>query len=474
LTVGLALVVTLMVVVVALLKMGGKPPEVGDTRRNSEAAAPAVSGEDGENPSASGGAAASGGTVTPAGRREGVYTFLILGMDDGNGNTDTFMVVTLDTVNHTLNVVNIPRDTLVNVSWNTKKINTLYANLKIEGTVERLADVLGYEPDKYAIVDMKAFKALIDAVGGVDYNVPVNMSYDDPAQNLSIHYTKGMHHLNGQQALEVVRFRRFADADIGRIRTQQDFLMTAAKQILASKNSIKVTDLAKIFIQYVKTDLTLQNIIWLASELYKLDSENITFTTLPGNYIDGFNGDSYVTIYVDEWLEVINTKLNPFLEPIKAEELSILTRNSSNALYVTDGHYEGRQSWGQGGGGSTRSSGQSPSATPTPTPAPEQRTEGEDDAPPTDPDGLTTAEPGDTGDVTDEPDATGGGEPQDGEDGTSAPPDAPAAPSDTVAPPSDSSVQTPPPSTPSEQTPPPDAPDAGGTDGGDSPPDWLG
>jgi LCP family protein required for cell wall assembly len=372
-----AAIISLAVVVLAagglyaFLKLGGKPPEMtGERPGRIDVTNEGTQAEnDPADPSPTRPVEPNGGNTAPDGRREGVYTFLVLGMDDGNGNTDTFMTATLDTVNYTLNVVNIPRDTLVNVPWYVKKINSIYANRKIEGTIDGLADILGYKVDKYAVVDMKAFKALVDAVGGIKYNVPRNMNYDDPAQNLHIHYSKGEQRLSGQQALEVLRFRSgYADADIGRIRTQQDFLMTAASQLLASKGSIKVLDIANIFINYVKTDMTLQNIIWLASELYKLDSENITFTTLPGNYGATVNGDSYVTIYVDDWLEVINDKLNPFTEPIRPDELSIYTRNSSKELYLTNGELAGNQSWGR----TSNSSSSTPRPTATPAPAPTQ------------------------------------------------------------------------------------------------------
>jgi hypothetical protein len=318
---------------------------------------------------------------------------------------------------------------------------------------------------------MKAFKALIDAVGGIEYNVPRNMNYDDPAQNLHIHYSKGVQRLSGQQALEVLRFRRYADADIGRIRTQQDFLMTAAGQLLAAKGSIKVLDIANIFINYVKTDMTLQNIIWLASELYKLDSENITFTTMPGDYNASVNGDSYVTIYVDDWLKVINDKLNPFLEPIRLDELSIYTRNSSGALYLTSGELAGSQSWGQGGS-SARTS---PTPTPTPTPASTPNSAPTPSAPPQDPDaasppadGGETAEPG-TQEPTG-PEASPGAEEGDGQaiDGSGrmegdSVGDGTILPEDPEVPSGDEPEQ-------SEQAPPADPPvdpDAAAT------PDWL-
>ena len=184
---------------------------------------------------------ASGSTTVPVSsdRKGNQYTFVILGMDDGNGNTDTMMVANFDVDTYKLNVVNIPRDTLVNVSWNTKKVNSLYASAGgMDGVVAGLSDILGFNVDFYVKVDLKAFKELVNAVGGVDFDIPRDMNYDDPAQDLHIHYKAGPNHLNGQEAMEVLRYRKnsdgggYPDADIGRIHTQQDFLSSAASQIL--------------------------------------------------------------------------------------------------------------------------------------------------------------------------------------------------------------------------------------------------
>jgi LCP family protein required for cell wall assembly len=487
--------------IVAFLKLGGKPPEIEEGGRRVPPGAEATTTPGGVRPpdATQSQDSPNASPEAPYGRRRGVYTFLVLGMDDGNGNTDTIMAATLDTVNYSLNVVSIPRDTLVNVSWNLKLANSMYANLGIEGTVERMADILGYKVDVYAIVNMKAFRALVDAVGGIDFNIPQSMNYDDDAQNLHIHFNKGMQHLSGDEALRVLRFRYgYVDADIGRIRTQQEFLMTAVKQVLASKDSIKITDIANIFINYVKTDLTLQNVIWLASEMYKLDPENISFTTMPANYNDYARGRSYVTIYVDEWLELLNSKLNPFLEPLRADELSILTRNSSNALYVTDGHYQGSPTWGQsggsgssgnsgssgsGGGGSSGSGGSSGNgsgggASPSQSPANPSAS-----SPPSSPSGGADGDPPETtggqeGDITMPSDGGGEGDGDDpgDEEGDSSPgtSDSPATTPSESAPPTgfDAPTDSAPPQTsePAVSEPPASTPDE--TDGSVTP-DWL-
>ena len=295
-----------------------------------------------------------------AGRDTNKYTFLVLGADYGEYNTDVIMAATFDTSGHTFDVVNIPRDTLVNVGWSTKKANSLLANMRarhsgeedaeakaLQATVEEFANILGYETDYCVMVNIQAFVALIDAIGGVDFDVPVNMNYDDRAGGLSIHYSQGTHHLSGQQALEVLRFRAgYSNADIGRIGTQQSFLQSAAEQILEKRSSLSVIELARVFLKYVKTDMKLDDLIWFGNEFLKLDAGNIKFHVLPGNTGDSVRRQSYVTIYVDEWLELVNSTFNPFTAEVTAGDVSILTRDSDKRLYVTDGNWRADPSWG--------------------------------------------------------------------------------------------------------------------------------
>ena len=284
------------------------------------------------------------------------YTFLLLGADYGEYNTDVIMVATFDVSEHTFSVVSIPRDTLVNVSWNTKKANSLLANMRarhsgdadaMQATVEQFANILGYEVDYWMLVNIQAFVSLVDAIGGVDFYVPVNMNYDDRAGGLSIHYTQGNHHLTGQQALEVVRFRAgYSNADIGRIDTQQSFLKSAAQQILDQRDSLSVMELARIFLANVRTDMQLDDLIWFGREFLRLDADSVDFYVMPGNTGDSVRSQSYVTIYVDEWLELINSVFNPFSRDVTPDDVSILTRGSDRRLYVTDGNRQGDASWG--------------------------------------------------------------------------------------------------------------------------------
>ncbi len=115
-------------------------------------------------------------------------------------------------------------------------------------------------------MDLKGFAALVDAIGGVDFDVPVNMDYEDPIQNLTSTFPKGVQYLNANTPMRVVRFRMagYGSEDMGRMETQQKFLKAVAKKTLTASNILgKIDDYAKIFHQYVETDLTLGNLAWL-------------------------------------------------------------------------------------------------------------------------------------------------------------------------------------------------------------------
>ncbi|HHU05198.1 MAG TPA: hypothetical protein GXZ65_01795 [Clostridiales bacterium] len=282
-------------------------------------------------------------------RKDGFYTFAILGKDYEADLTDTILVGALDTVNGKLNVVSIPRDTLVNVSRSYKKINGLYSHngYNMDKAREELKSLLGFTVDSYVVVDIEAFEKIVDTIGGVWFNVPVNMDYDDPVQDFHIHLEAGYQHLDGKNALGVVRFRQnnenspygpgYLGADIDRIATQQAFMKELAKQCLQIGNAAKVNEFAQIWKDYVITDLSVGNMVWYGLELLKLDSSSIDFMTLPADYNDYAFGMSCCVIKLDEWLEMVNTRLSPYKEEITEDVLNIITRDEYGNLYATSG-----------------------------------------------------------------------------------------------------------------------------------------
>jgi len=285
-------------------------------------------------------------------RNENKITFLILGSDVG-GNTDTNMVATFDVENGTFDIVNIPRDTLVNVSWNLKKVNSIYPIMRnqyrdvenpeiaaMEATVEHFSNLLGFKVDYWAIVNFRGFAALIDAIGGVDFFVPASF------ENEGVTVSRGQQRLNGRQALEVIRHRGYASADIGRVMNTQNFLTAASSQLIARRDSIRTSDMADVFLRHVVTDIPLENLVWLGERFLQLDPANINFHMMPG-FVDTLRG-SYVTIMLDEWLELVNNYINPFNFVIAPEDVSILTRGEDRRLMVTDGNWQGSPQWGAG------------------------------------------------------------------------------------------------------------------------------
>lgn len=254
-------------------------------------------------------------------RKGGFYTILVSGSDDGNGNSDTNILVAIDTVNGYIYGTSIARDT--KAVWNGKnhKINAAFGSGGMEKMAEVVSDQLGIPVDYTVSVDLKGFSALVDAIGGVDFDVPVNMDYEDPYQDLYIHISKGMHHLSGSEALKVVRFRKgYATQDIGRMETQQKFLKAVAKQTLTVSNLGKIDEFVKIFQKYVKTDLTLGNLAWLGKEAISIGADNVEFSTLPGVWNDH---DKFIHLNKDDVLTLVNEHLNPYVEDRTADDLNI-------------------------------------------------------------------------------------------------------------------------------------------------------
>lgn len=267
-------------------------------------------------------------------RKDTTWTFLLCAKDQVSSSTDTLMVCTYDTVNQKIGLVSIPRDTLVDrKGWKYHKINAAYASGGMEELMAAVSELLGIPIDHYVLINTKIFVELVDAVNGVDFDVPVHMSYDDPAQDLHIHYEPGLQHLTGQQALEVVRCRKnsdgkgeyphniydaYPDADIGRTRTQQAMLKAIAKKALSKPQN--VGQYMELLSQNVKTDLTLSNLLWFVEPVLGFNFDDLTTATFPGDGSVTYKGITYCyALDIKKSLEIINDCLNPYTTPVTAD-----------------------------------------------------------------------------------------------------------------------------------------------------------
>ena len=289
-------------------------------------------------------------SVAKSGRKDGVYTFLLVGKDTaGGGNTDTMILLTYDTVNKKMYGLSLPRDTMVNVSTTSKRLNAVYNYNKGKdkstqvknGMAALKKDVshqTGITPDFYVIVEGEANGKLVDAVGGVEFDVPFDMDYDDPTpgQDLHIHQKAGLRLLSGDDAMQVIRHRKNNDGshsrgDVGRLVIQQDFLKAAAKKCLQPATFLKLPALVEIFAENVKTDLSVGNILAFAELAKGMEPETgVSFSTAPLGDSFSYKGAALVTLDETELLKVINSGLNPYEKEITAADLEGIMEELNN------------------------------------------------------------------------------------------------------------------------------------------------
>jgi len=252
------------------------------------------------------------------------YTFLVAAKDKVADNTDTIMLVKLDLGKKEINILHIPRDTMLDTNRKVKKVNSSYQVGGIELFEKDVASLTGFFVNRYVLFDIEGVEKAVDAIGGVYFDVPQDMKYYDPTQNLSINIKKGYQHLTGEQVVKVARYRSgYFNGDIGRIEVQQKLIKALAKQALKPENILRIPEIVGIIMDNVETDIDLGNMIWLANQVKDFSLDNIHTYMLPG--IDAtIDGLSYWLPYKNELLELINDKFNPLDTPITDEDVSIV------------------------------------------------------------------------------------------------------------------------------------------------------
>ena len=238
--------------------------------------------------------------VNPVDSVTGKVNVLLLGVDKEGLRTDTIIVASWDTDDNTLNMLSVPRDTRMYIGKKYQKINAAHAisqkNGKIigpAGTIEAVTRLTGIPINYYVEFSFKAFRDTIDALDGVYYDVPQNMYYSDPTQDLLINLKKGYQLLDGDKAEQLVRFRSYPRGDIQRVEVQQDFIKTLADQKLNASLVTKLPELYRSLSKNIKTNFSLADVTKFAPALLKLDLETISMYQLPGQYSEGEYNTSY-------------------------------------------------------------------------------------------------------------------------------------------------------------------------------------
>lgn len=266
--------------------------------------------------------------------------FYCLLMGKSQNMTDTIMVAKYSPSTGDSAILSIPRDSFVGKNKNTAtasdKINSKY-QISPQRTIDAVNDLTGLNIKYYVTVDTKALRDLVDAIGGVYFDVPIDMDYDDSSQDLYIHLKKGMQLLNGEQAEWVVRFRHnnngtsypieYGDNDIGRMRTQREFVMEVAKQTLKVENITKIDDILKIAEERVETNLDWDTLMEYVPALLSFDANKMKTGTLPGvpDYCNG------VAVYL-----VNETKAKEMVNDLFLSSGSSALENNNMANEVSD------------------------------------------------------------------------------------------------------------------------------------------
>ncbi len=229
-----------------------------------------------------------------------VQDFVVAGIDDDGYRTDLILFCRYNLSDNSLNVLQIPRDTKVDNDRYDKKINSAYGSPEKEQALfDEIESVIGIRPENSVIVSFKAFRELIDAIGGVEVDVPIRMYYHDPAQNLTIDLFPGLQLLDGRRAEMFMRFRQnddgsgYANGDIDRVAAQKKFYEAVANKLLSGKTILKAPKILGVVTENVKTDFSVGEIVKYLGKVPKFSMENVKIHSLPGEGGYDTNGVSY-------------------------------------------------------------------------------------------------------------------------------------------------------------------------------------
>lgn len=246
---------------------------------------------------------------------------LILGVstDLDSELTDTIIVASYNPNTQKANLLSIPRDTFTGKNKSkataSQKINCLYnISRNPQKTLDAVNEITGLDIEYYVLVKTEALIELVDAIGGVEFNVPIDMKYDDPTQDLHIDLKAGLQKLDGNKAEQLVRFRHsnykngimttypseYGNDDFGRMRTQRDFIMATLKQTLKPGNIFKIGEILEIASKNVETNLELSYVKDYIPYAVEFNTDNIKTATLPGTTPDMKETNNVSVFIVDE------------------------------------------------------------------------------------------------------------------------------------------------------------------------------
>ena len=231
---------------------------------------------------------------------------------EGVALTDTIMVASYNPNTQKAVLLSIPRDSFTGTNPKravaSDKINAIYnVTRDPKETVEAVNELTGLNLQHYAIVQTEALIELVDAIGPIEYYVPTNMNYDDTSQDLHIHFEEGLQEIDGQEAEELLRFRKnndgtsfpeeYGDNDIGRMKNQREFITAVVEQTVKLENITKLGSIIDIASRNLITNVDFNLLKDYLPYAVEFSTENLQTASLPGSVPD-LNQTNNVSIFV--------------------------------------------------------------------------------------------------------------------------------------------------------------------------------
>jgi LCP family protein required for cell wall assembly len=251
---------------------------------------------------------------------------LAVGTDslEARGRADSILVLSVSPKTKDTILFSIPRDLRVMIpERGMDKINHAFAYGGIDLLEKTVEDLIGLPIHYYGVVDFEGFKYVIDALGGIDIYVEKDMYYIDQAGSVKINLHKGQQVLDGEKALEYVRFRSDPLGDLGRIQRQQKLINAVIDKVLNIDNLAKIPNIVSSLPDYINTNMSSSEIISVVRLMKDIDREKIWIETIKGEpqYIGGV---SYLVVDAQE----VKNRVNYLIEnKYKGLNIEVLNGN---------------------------------------------------------------------------------------------------------------------------------------------------
>jgi LCP family protein required for cell wall assembly len=203
-----------------------------------------------------------------------------------DGLSDTILMLRFDPETKKLTLLSIPRDTRTSLEGHgVIKINAANAKGGPALSAQVISELLnGVAIDRYVRINVQGVEKLVDALGGVTVYVPKDMKYQDDSQHLYINLKAGKHHLNGNQALQLLRFRYDENGDIGRIQRQQILMRALMEQALNPATLSRLPKILSVIQSHIDTNLTIEELMALVGFGVQTNRSNVQMLMLPGQF----------------------------------------------------------------------------------------------------------------------------------------------------------------------------------------------